>query len=176
MLEKIKIASVALLVAGLATLAWAGPQFPAKGQLKVPPDIASWPVTGASYALSYEGDGSTTFNTVRIDPASYAAYLRTGAFPAGTMLALEVRASLAKVAPAKGGHVQGKVVGHSLHVKDEKAGPGTWTFYTYAAEAKNAEPIARTVACYACHQTEAKQDTVFTQFYPSLLEARTKAQ
>jgi hypothetical protein len=163
-----------LLAASLAA-AWAGPQAGAAGTLEIPADIASWPVTGTSYALSYEGDGGTTINTVRIDPAGYAAYLRTGRFAAGTVLALEVRASREEVAPAKGGHVQGKVVGRSLHVKDEKAGPGTWTFYGYAADGKTGTPIARTAACYSCHRTEAGQDTVFTQFYPGLLEARAKA-
>jgi hypothetical protein len=150
----------------------AGPQSASDGKLAIPPGIAAWPLAGASYALSYEGDGATTINTVRIDPAGYSAYLKTGRFALGTILALEVRASRQEVAPAKGGHVQGAVVGRSLHVKDEKAGPGTWTFYSFTPDGKSGIALARTAACYSCHRQEAEQDTVFTQFYPALLEAR----
>ena len=64
------------------------------------------------------------------------------------------------------------MVGRSLHVKDEKAGPGTWTFYGFGANAKTGNPIARSQACYSCHQENAPDDTVFSQFYPTLTEAR----
>jgi hypothetical protein len=32
--------------------------------------------------------------------------------------------------------------------------------------------VARTQACYSCHQEHAPDDTTFTQFYPALTEAR----
>jgi hypothetical protein len=54
---------------------------------------------------------------------------KTGKFPVGTMLDLEVRTPLTEVAP--GGKTQRKAVGRSPHVKDEKAGPGT--FYGFGA-------------------------------------------
>ncbi|MBI1360695.1 MAG: hypothetical protein GC155_10510 [Alphaproteobacteria bacterium] len=165
----------AILAVGFSALAWAGPKFGADGKLAIPANIDRWPTIGTTFALSYEGDvGGKTFNAVRMDPKSYATFLKTGLFPAGTMLDLEIRRPLEEVSPAKGGHVQGPVVGHSIHVKDEKAGKGSWTFYGYRAGGFGT-PIARDQACYSCHQEHGAIDTVFTQFYPSMMEAREKA-
>ncbi len=158
--------------AGLG-VAWAGPVFDKDGKLVVPADRLAWPVVGTTYALSYEGDGGVTFNTVRIDPESYQAYLKTGNYPAGTMMDLEVRQPVTEVAPAKGGQTQGKAVAHSIHVKDEKAGPGSWTFYGYGADGLGSA-IPRSAACYSCHEVHGAQDTTFTQFYPAFTEARAK--
>ena len=78
---------------------------------------------------------------VRLDPDSYDAYVKTGKFPVGAILQLEVRTPVEEIAPAKGGKTQGGVVGRSLHVKDEKGGPGTWTFY---GQRSNGAPIIST--------------------------------
>jgi hypothetical protein len=94
----------------------------------------------------------------------------------GAVFALEVRTPLTEVAPAKGGKTQGAVVGRSLHVKDEKGGPGTWTFYGYSAGAKTGAAIPRSQACYSCHQEHASVDTTFMQYYPALKEARERAE
>ncbi|MEP7209937.1 MAG: cytochrome P460 family protein [Alphaproteobacteria bacterium] len=162
-----------LLAAGFSALAWAGPKFDAGGKLVIPADTLRWPAVATTFALSYEGDGGTSFNTVRMDPKSYDTFLKTGKFPVGTMLDLEIRKPLTEVAPAKGGNVEGPALGHSIHVKDEKAGPGTWTFYAYTPGGTGSA-IARDKTCYSCHQDHAKDDTVFTQFYPALVEARAK--
>lgn len=140
--------------------------------MAVPTGMASWPVAGTSYALSYEGTAKPSFNTVRIDPASFRAYARTGQFRPGTVLALAVRAARTEVAPAQGGETEGAVLARSLHVKDQAAGPGTWTFYTYKPGAARATAVARTRDCYTCHARDAQQDTAFTQFYPNLTETR----
>ncbi|MDB5441224.1 MAG: cytochrome [Caulobacteraceae bacterium] len=172
-LHAIWLAGGLALTLGVSVLA--APRFQDDGKLIVP-DIAAWPLAGASYSLTYEGEGaSSALSTVRIDPDSFAAYVKTGAFPDGTMLALETRAANENVAPAIGGRTQGGVLSRSIHVKDGKGGPGTWTFYTYRDGATTANPVARTQSCYQCHAKEAKQDTAFTQFYPSLTEARAKA-
>lgn len=170
------IAAFALGVgATTLTAALAVSSFDNNGRLILPKDRDRWITVGTTYALSYEGDGATSFNTVRIDPQSYDAYVKTGKYPVGTMLDLEVRSPLTEVAPAKGGKTQGRVINRSLHVKDEKAGPGTWTFYSYGDESSSGRPIPRSESCYSCHQEHAKDDTVFSQFYPSLTEARDRA-
>jgi hypothetical protein len=166
----------AIAIISLAAAAFAAPSFDKDGKIIVPEGRDRWPMVGATYALSYEGDGGVTINTVRMDPESYAAYVKTGNFPVGTMLDLEVRRPVEEIAPAKGGKTQGAVVGRSLHVKDEKAGPGKWTFYGYSAASKTGNPIPRSQACYSCHDEHAgTTDTVFMQFYPSLKEAREAA-
>jgi hypothetical protein len=156
----------------LAAAAFAGPSFDKDGKIVIPDNMDRWPTVGTTYALSYEGDGGTTLNTVRLDPESYDAYVKTGKFPVGAIFQLEVRRPLEEIAPAKDGKTQGGVVGRSLHVKDEKAGPGTWTFYGFGAGSKTGNPIPRSQACYSCHQEHAPNDTVFSQFYPALTEAR----
>ena len=159
----------------LAAAAFAGPSFDADGKIVIPDNMDRWPTVGTTYALSYEGDGGTTLNTVRLDPDSYDAYVKTGKFPVGAILQLEVRTPVEEIAPAKGGKTQGGVVGRSLHVKDEKGGPGTWTFYGFGATSKTGSPIPRSQACYSCHDEHAgKTDTVFTQFYPTLKEAHAR--
>jgi hypothetical protein len=165
-----------LAATSLAAAAFAGPTFDKDGKILIPEGRDRWPAVGTTYALSYEGDGGTTFNTVRMDPESYEAYVKTGKFPVGTMLDLEVRTPVTEIAPATGGQTQGRAVGRSLHVKDEKAGPGTWTFYGYGAASKTGNAIPRTQACYSCHDEHAgTTDTVFMQFYPSLQESREAA-
>ena len=166
------------LVAGasLAAAAFAGPSYDAEGRIVIPQNMDRWPTVGTTYALSYEGDGGVTLNTVRLDPESYDAFVSTGKFPVGAIFQLEVRRPIEEIAPAKGGKTQGEVIGRSLHVKDEKGGPGTWTFYGYAAGQKVGSAIPRSQACYSCHDEHAgKTDTVFMQFYPTLKEAHERA-
>lgn len=170
----IGIAAALLATGTLAAAAFAGPSYDVDGKIVIPENVDRWPTVGTTYALSYEGDGGTTLNSVRLDPESYDAFVKTGVFPVGATFALEVRTPLTEVMPAKGGKTQGGVVGRSLHVKDEKAGPGTWTFY--GPGAKVGAAIPRSQACYACHQEHAgTTDTVFMQFYPTLKEARERA-
>jgi hypothetical protein len=169
-------AAVAAGAGLLAAAAFAGPTFDDQGRIVIPENMDRWPTVGATYALQYEGDGGMTLNTVRLDPESYDAYVASGTFPAGAILQLEVRLPVEEVAPAKGGKTQGAIVGRSLHVKDEKGGPGTWTFYGFGPGAKTGNAIPRSQACYACHDEHAgTTDTVFMQFYPALAEARTRA-
>lgn len=164
-------------MASMAAAAFAGPTFDADGKIVIPENMDRWPTVGTTYALSYEGDGGTTLNTVRLDPDSYEAYVKTGQFPVGAIMQLEVRTPVTEVAPAKGGKTQGGVVGRSLHVKDEKGGPGTWTFYGFGPSSKTGSPIPRSQACYSCHDEHAgKTDTVFLQFYPTLQEARGRTE
>jgi len=169
--------AIGIAAAGaLAAAAFAGPSFDKDGKLVIPEGRDRWPTVGTTFALSYEGEGAaSSFNTVRMDPESYEVYVKTGKFPVGTMLDLDVRRPVTEEAPAKGGQTQGATVARSLHVKDEKGGPGTWTFYGYGASSKTGNAIPRSQACYSCHDEHAKDDTVFTQFYPSMTEARAKA-
>ena len=44
--------------------------------------------------------------------------------------------------------------------------------YSYGGDSKSGAPMPRSQACYSCHDEHAPDDTVFTQFYPSLTELR----
>src|SRR5262249_17431914 len=75
-----------VLIAAAAATAWAGPAFDADGKLVIPEGRDRWVTLGTTYALSYEGDGGTTLNTVRMDPESYDVFVKTGKYPVGAML------------------------------------------------------------------------------------------
>lgn len=168
-------AAIAGGVSLLAAAAFAGPTFDEQGRILIPENMDRWPTVGTTYALQYEGDGGMTLNTVRLDPESYDAFVATGVFPVGAIMQLEVRRPVEEIAPAVGGKTQGAIIGRSLHVKDEKAGQGTWTFYGYGSGAQTGNAIPRSQACYACHDEHAgTTDTVFMQFYPALAEARAR--
>jgi len=171
------IAAGAFASVSLAAAAFAGPGYDDEGRIVIPQNMDRWPTVGTTYALSYEGDGGVTLNTVRLDPDSYEAFVTTGIFPVGAVFQLEVRRPVEEIAPAKGGQTQGEVIGRSLHVKDEKGGPGAWTFYGFGATSTVGNAIPRSQACYSCHDQHAgATDTVFMQFYPTLKEARARAQ
>ena len=60
-------------------------------------------------------------------------------------------------------------------MKDEKAGPGAWTYYNFGASSTVGNAIPRSQACYSCHDQHAgTTDTVFMQYYPTLTEAHAR--
>ena len=87
-----------IAMASIAAAAFAGPSYDADGKIVIPENMDRWPTVGTTYALSYEGDGGTTLNTVRLDPDSYEAYVKTGQFPVGAIMQLEVRTPVTEVA------------------------------------------------------------------------------
>jgi hypothetical protein len=70
-------AASAVAAGVLCAAAFAGPAFDKDGKIILPEGRDLWPMVGVTYALSYEGDGGVTLNTVRMDPENYAAYIRT---------------------------------------------------------------------------------------------------
>jgi len=175
--------AVALLAAACATAPGAetaavlpAPAFDVEGRFVVPDNTNTWPAVGVTVAMQYEGDvGGKTINTVRMDPVSFETYVKTGVYPVGTMMELEIRRIDANVDPAREGTFMGALATHSIHIKDEKGGPGTWTFYGYPPGQSLGQPIARTANCYSCHDEHGTTDSTFTQFYPVLNDARAKA-
>ena len=79
----------------------------------------------------------------------------------------------AKQATSGKGYFMGEFTGLEVSIKDSKRfkdEPGNWAYFSFghkyplkAEAAKNAA-----AACNKCHQASAKQDFVFTQFYPVL--------
>src|SRR5919109_1363434 len=64
----IPVAAGLLATVTLAAAAFAGPGYDADGKIIIPDNMDRWPTVATTYALSYEGDGGTTLNTVRLDP------------------------------------------------------------------------------------------------------------
>ena len=91
----------AVAAASLTAAAVAGPSYDAEGKIIIPENMDRWPTVGTTYALQYEGDGGTTLNTVRLDPESYDAYAKTGVFPVGAIMQLEVRRPIEEMREAR---------------------------------------------------------------------------
>jgi hypothetical protein len=118
------------------------------------------------------------FDNVFASPAAYREFLRSGTWPDGTMLVLELRRAQANVSINNGGHTQGEVVAIEAAVKDRKRYPnGGWAYFTFGGPrgADAAAPLADTASCYACHSKNAAVENTFVQFYPTLFDvARQK--
>src|SRR5438094_729156 len=98
--------SVALAASVMAGVGKAGApaapaaQFTAKGELLFPADYRGWTFLTSGHGMSYNAQANAAaeqpFDNVFVNPESYAAFLKSGHWPEGTMLVLEVRRSTSK--------------------------------------------------------------------------------
>ncbi len=158
--------------------------FNGAGELTLPEDYREWVFVGAPVTPNDLNGGKAAFpefHNVYIDPASYQEYRKTGKFRDGTML-LKERVSVGAMQAVSGkGYFQGNFLGLEAAVKDSgrfSKEPGYWAYFSFT-EAEGAAPKATAKAfpaadCNACHQGNAKEDWVFTQYYPVLRAARGK--
>jgi hypothetical protein len=149
------------------------PQYTADGQLKLPEQYREWVYLSTGFDMSYLPTAMQMdhhmFDNVFVNPESYKAFLKTGAWPDKTMLALEVRKAESKGSINQKGNFQGtERMGLEVHVKDEARFPGKWAFFGFD-DSKTATMVPTEAACYSCHAAHAAVDTTFVQFYPTLL-------
>ena len=166
-------------VAGVATLSQAAPagygaaRFDAKGNLVFPADYRHWTYLSSGLGMSYNAaanaEANPPFDSVFADPASELAFRKTGHWPEGTVLVLEVRGSSSKGSiNLHGSYQSGAPIVLEVHVRDSKRFKGGWGFFR--VDTKQATSlIPYTADCYSCHQQHAAVDTTFVQFYPTLL-------
>ncbi|MDB5424085.1 MAG: hypothetical protein JWQ29_1501 [Phenylobacterium sp.] len=184
---RVRILSAAFAVAlagGLAAAAVSQAQAPrpaavftADGKLEFPADYRTWVYLSSGMDMAYvEGGGGQmhAFDNVFVDPAAYAAFQKTGTWPDGTVLMLEVRGAEAHASIDKAGRSQGRRMATEVHVKDSSRfkDTGGWGFVGFNGE-KPGGVIPRAAACYACHEAHAAVDTTFVQFYPTLMPIST---
>jgi hypothetical protein len=160
-----------------------GPQFTAQGELVMPQNYRHWIFVGAPVTPNDMNNGKAAFpefHYVYMDPNSYAAYCKSGAFPDGTMLLKELVSVGSKSAVSGSGYFAGDHIGFAMAVKDSKRypkEPGHWAYFNFMGENGQALKSAKalpTASCNACHQQNAAEDWVFSQFYPVLREAKKK--
>ena len=145
--------------------------FTADGKMEFPKDYRTWVYLSSGMDMVYtEGGGGQmhAFDNVFVDPAAYAAFLKTGTWPDKTVMVLEIRGAQEHASINKGGRSQSNRMAMEVHVKDTARFKGGWGFFGFNGE-KPATLIPQTAACYACHQDHAAVDTTFVQFYPTLL-------
>ena len=155
------------------------PAYSADGTLKFPVDYRQWVYLSSGFDMSYTAGASPDhhmFDNVFVDPASYQAFLRTGTWPDGTMLVLEIRGAQDKGSINQAGHYQDEsTMGVEVHIRDSRRFPGNWAFFAYNDPGASGRLLPQTAECYTCHAAHAAVDTTFVQFYPTLLPvARAK--
>jgi hypothetical protein len=137
-----------------------------------PEGYHTWPLVGASLGLSYaetsQGSGPGAFHRVYVNPSSYEAYERTGAFPDGTMFVLELYAAHEKTAPAKAGYFEGPRMALEASVKDRRRFRSGWAYFGFDNGARATATAFPEDRCHSCHVAHGARDSVFVQFYPTL--------
>jgi cytochrome P460 len=177
MSSRVRILSAALIAAlagGLTAAAVSHAQAPrsalayaADGKLVFPKDYRTWVYLSTGVDMAYlEGPPPSqhSFDSVFVDPASYAAFQRTGTWPDKTVMVLEVRKGQSRGSINKAGVFQTDRVGLEAHVKDVGRFKTGWGFFPAGGTA-----LPQDSTCNKCHEQHGAVDTTFVQFYPTLL-------
>jgi hypothetical protein len=154
------------------------PKYDGAGNVVRPEGYRKWVFVGTSLGLRYMSDGGTdqgpgSFHNIYIQPEAYDEFLKTGAFPEKTILAMEVYSAGTKEPKSglSGGYFGDQLTGFSAAIKDKERFPEGWGYVSFMRDgskvADAAEPF-RKAQCYDCHHEHGATDNVFTQFYPIL--------
>lgn len=152
------------------------------GEMNFPTGYREWVFVGAVVTPNELNNGKAVFpefHNVYIDPASFGEYKKTGKFRNGTVLVKELVSVGSKKGMSGNGYFPGEFQGVAVAVKDAKQfakEPGNWGYINFTptpgqppSKSAAAQPTA---SCNPCHQANAKQDFVFTQYYPVLRAAK----
>jgi hypothetical protein len=160
-----------------------GPSFDEQGNLVRPKGYRSWMFVGAEVTPNDLNNGHADFpefHIVYINRSSFKEYKKTGKFPEGTIMVKELVSVGAKQAPSGNGYFMGNYEGLAASVKDSKRfpnEPGNWAYFNFSEGGSKLAKTAKalpTASCNTCHQTNAAEDWVFTQYYPVLGAAKPK--
>ena len=149
------------------------------GRLRAPDHYREWVFLSSGLDMNYDirvgPAGESMFDNVFVDPVSYAAFLKTGTWPDGTLLVKEDRGASKKGSINRHGKFQtSSLRGLEVHARDSARFAGGWAFFFFAAAgAEPAQPIPASASCYSCHKAHGAVDTTFVQFYPTLLPVAT---
>jgi hypothetical protein len=148
------------------------------GELERPTGYREWVYVGTPLTPNELNDGKAPFpefHNVYIDPESWAHWKKTGTFRDGTILMKELVSVGSKAGVSGKGYFMGEFVGLEATIKSKQHfpnEPGNWAYYSFSSkDHKTLSETAKafpTSACNSCHAGAAKDDFVFTQFYPVL--------
>lgn len=159
--------------------------FSKDGELLRPTGYRRWVFVGSPVTPHDMNGGKAAFpefHNVYIDPDSYDEYVKTGKYRDGTVIVKELVSVGGKEASSGKGYFQGEFIGLEALVKTAKFAkgePGNWAFFSFTA-AKDKPAIGSTKAlptasCNSCH-AGAKEDYVFSEYYPVLRAAKGKGE
>jgi hypothetical protein len=153
------------------------------GELKRPTGYRKWTYIGTPVTPNDMNDGKAPFpefHSVYMDPDGYNHYEMTGEFPDGTVIVKELVSVGEKEATSGKGYFMGEFIGLEVSIKDKtrfKDEPANWAYFSFGheyplKEMAKAQPAS---SCNECHEGNAEDDWVFTQYYPVLRAAKGSA-
>lgn len=164
--------TAALLAAGAMA---EEPRFTQDDRMLRPEGYREWVFVGSSLGLSYsEGAAPKTknFHHVYIHPSAWAAFQKSGKFPEGTVLMMEVYSAGQKESINRAGAFPRDFLRVEAAVKDSARFNGGWAYFDFGGPVTGGLKAQSTAfakdKCWQCHSEHAETDNVFTQFYPML--------
>ena len=151
------------------------------GELIQPTGYREWIFVGTPVTPNDMNNGKAAFpefHAVYIHKSAYKKWKKTGSFPDGTILMKELISVGSKQAASGKGYFMGEYIGLEATIKDSKRfkdEPGNWAYFSFTQEGKPLKKTAKAFPagkCNICHQAFAKDDWVFTQYYPVLRAAK----
>jgi hypothetical protein len=157
-------------------------QFTKDNRLVRPSDYREWIFLSSGLGMTYGPNAPAAgsplrFDNVYVNPSSYREFLRSGTWPDGTVLVLEIRESESKGSINQHGRYQTKLVALEANVKDSRRFPdGGWAFFDLgtSSEKQTVPPIPPGNRCQQCHSANGAVDNTFVQFYPELIPVAQK--
>ena len=148
------------------------------GSMAFPAAYKEWVFLSAGLGMAYGPNATVagapqSFTNVYVNPSSYRAFMKTGAWPDRTMFVLEIRNSQSEGSINRTGHFQTGIRAIEANVKDARL-PGGWGFYNFGAKTAAVAPLPHTATCYTCHADNTAVEQTFVQFYPELMEVAKK--
>ncbi len=157
------------------------PRFAPGNELIRPEGYREWMFAGANYGMGYtEGQPGNeskpkTFHNIFVQREAAKAYAKSGQWPDGTMLVMEVVEPGTNASINKQGMFQNRLIGIEVAVKDSKRFEEKWAYF--ALFEAGGKQLAQAKAfpkksCWNCHNEHAGADNVFVQFYPAIRDLR----
>jgi hypothetical protein len=153
------------------------------GELERPTGYRKWIYVGTPVTPNDMNGGKAPFpefHSVYMNPKGYNRYEKTGKFPDGTVLVKELVSVGSKEATSGEGYFMGEFIGLEVSIKDKtrfKDEPGNWAYFSFGHSypLKEKAKAQATSSCNECHDGDADDDWVFTQYYPVLRAAKNSA-
>jgi len=184
-LEGAAPAQVAPEVAEVAPAAAKAPvvKFDDNGELIRPTGFRKWTYVGTPVTPNDMNKGNAPFpefHSVYVNPSAFDHYEKTGDFPDGTVLVKELVSVGDKEATSGNGYFMGEFIGLEVSIKDKTRyadEPGNWAYFSFGHNypLKDTAKAQPTASCNECHDGDAGDDFVFTQYYPVLRAAKGPA-
>ncbi|HYI94899.1 MAG TPA: cytochrome P460 family protein [Bryobacteraceae bacterium] len=158
-------------------------KFTKMDELVRPDDYREWIFLSSGLGMTYGPNAPAPgaplrFDNVYANPSSYREFVKTGKWPDGTVLILEIRESESKGSINQHGRYQTAVSAIEAHVKDSRriSTNNGWAFYDIDPKGvrTTSKPLPVGNRCETCHSTNGAVDSTFVQFYPDLIPIALK--